>query len=401
MVVKTGKYTIEEVREEFKKVGYELLSKEYVDCKTKLQYKCSNGHIRDIPFDCFKNGKHRCAACQKTEKHTIEYVKKCFEECEYTLLETEYKNNNQKLNYICNNGHTTSIRFNDFQQGKRCGKCRNRDLFKFEDVNKYFTEHGCQLLTREFINMTQDLEYICACGTRNIKTFTQFRICHTCNECGNEKTRHNIKDVKTLFEENGCTLLETRYVNNNTKMKYICACGKESEIVYTNFRRGQRCSDCGKKKKEKTWQNNYGVSHPSQSSVIQERISKSGKFWKEYTMPSGKLVKVQGYENIALDDLLNKGLSEDNIDIHCKTINKEFMYYFNGMYRVYLPDLYILDTNMIIEVKSEYIYNKELQQNIQKAKCCIAQGYEFEFWIYDEKKNKRILKFNKDFTICL
>lgn len=398
------KYTIEKVREVFEKAGYELLSTEYVNCKTKLQYRCPNGHIREMPFDNFKNSKSRCPACQKTEKHTIEYVRQCFENCNYKLLDIEYKNNYQKLNYICDKGHTTEITFNHFQQGERCGKCINRDLFVIEDVIKYFEEYGCKLLTTEFINMTQDLEYICACGKKGIKNFTQFRVYPNCKECGTEKTRHNIEDVKKLFEENGCTLLETIYVSNNTKMKYICVCGKESEIVYTNFRRGQRCFECGIKKKEETFLNNYGVTHGAQSPIIQEKISKSGKFWKEYSMPSGKIVKFQGYENRALDDLLNNGILEDEIDIHCKTIKKEFMYYFNGMYRAYLPDIYVPYTNTIIEVKSEYIFKKELQQNIQKAKCCIAQGYEFEFWIYENSKktkNKRILKFNKDFTICL
>jgi hypothetical protein len=403
MAIKIGKYTIEEVREVFEKDGYELLSKEYVNCKTKLQYRCPNGHIRETIFDNFKNSGRRCPACAQTEIYTIEYVRQCFKDFNFRLLDTEYTNRSQKLNYVCNNGHTTTIRFGEFQQGKRCGKCLNRDLFQLEDVINYFEEHGCKLRTTEFINMTQDLEYICACGENNIKTFAQFRVCRNCNEC-RENNRHNIEDVKKLFEDNGCTLLETKYVSNNTKMKYICVCGKESEIVYTNFRRGQRCSDCGQKKKQETLQKHYGVSYPTQSAIIQEKISKTGKFWKEYTMPSSKIVKLQGYENKALDDLLNNGILEDEIDIHCKTINKEFMYYFNGMYRVYLPDFYIPHINTIIEVKSEYIYKKELHQNIQKAKCCIAQGYEFEFWIYENSKktkNKRILKYNKDFTICL
>jgi hypothetical protein len=401
MAVQIGKYTVEEVRKVFEKVGYELLSKEYVNCKTKLQYRCPNGHIREMAFDNFKNAGSRCPACARTEKHTIEYVRQCFQERGYTLLETEYRNNSQKLNYICNNGHTTEIDFHHFQNGRGCGKCLNRDIFELEDVIKYFEEHGCKLLATEFINMNQDLEYICACGNKNIKNFTQFRIYQGCNECRIEQTRHNIEDVEKLFKDNGCILLETNYVNNHTPMKYICVCGKEAEIVYTNFRRGQRCFDCGMKKKEETFLNNYGVSHPSQSAIIQEKISKSGKLWKEYTMPTGNIVKIQGYENRALDDLLINGILEDEIDIHCKTIKKEFMYHFNGMYRVYLPDIYIPNKNTIIEVKSEYIYQKELQQNIQKAKCCIAQGYEFEFWIYDDKRNKRILKFNKDFTICL
>lgn len=251
MTVKIGKYTIDEVRKLFEKDGYELLSKEYVNCKTKLQYRCPNGHIRETTFDSFKNGNKRCPACQKTEKHTIEYVKQCFEDCNYKLLDTEYNNCSQKLKYICDKGHKTEIDFHHFQRGRRCGKCLNRDLFVFDDVNKYFEEQGCKLLTSEFINMTQDLEYICACGNKNTKTFTNFRICQGCNECRGEKTRHNIEDVKKLFEDNGCTLLETKYVSNNTKMRYICVCGKESEIVYTNFRRGQRCSDCGIKKKSR------------------------------------------------------------------------------------------------------------------------------------------------------
>jgi hypothetical protein len=102
--------------------------------------------------------------------------------------------------------------------------------------------------------------------------------------------------------------------------------------------------------------------------------------------------------NDALDDLLNDGISKDNIDIYCKTIKKVFMYYFNDMYIAYLPDIYIPNTHTIIEIKSEYIYKKELLQNIQKAKCCVILGYNFEFWIYDEKKNRRILKFNNSFV---
>ncbi len=48
MAIKIGKYTIDEVREVFEKDGYELMSKEYVNCKTKLQYRCPNGHIREM-----------------------------------------------------------------------------------------------------------------------------------------------------------------------------------------------------------------------------------------------------------------------------------------------------------------------------------------------------------------
>jgi hypothetical protein len=402
MAQRNIKYTIEDVRETFENVGYKLLSTEYVNCKTKLQYMCLNKHIREMSFDNLKNSKKKCPACQKNEKHTYDYVSKCFKERGYNLLDKEYKNNSQKLNYICNNGHTTSISFHKFQQGKGCGKCLGRNVYTLQDIIQYFHEYGCKLLTLEYINMSQKIEYICACGEQNETTFTAFKVGgKCCKECYADKTRHDIEDVKKLFADNGCTLLETKYINNHTNMRYVCNCGEESDITYTNFRRGQRCYKCGRKKVEETCLINYGFSHAVQSPIVQEIMEKPGKNWKEYTMPSGKIVKIQGYEGLGIDDLLNLDIAEDDIDIHCKSINKEFLYYHNGLYRCYLPDIYIPSTNTIVEIKSEYIYMKEKLQNLQKAKCCIALGYEFEFWIYDEKKKKRIVRYDNRFNIVL
>lgn len=394
------KYTIEEVRQAFSDVGYTLLSTEYVNCKTKLQYMCPNKHVREVTFDDFNNSKHMCPACQKTEKYSLEYVLKCFEECGYTLLETKYINHNQQLAFRCNNDHTTTISFKKFQQGRRCGKCRGRNLYTLQNVIDYFEEYGCRLITTEFIKMTQPLEYECSCGNINKVAFNQFRLgnkkCKKCNMCCH---RHNIDDVRKLFETNGCVLLETNYVSNQTNMRYICNCGNEAKITYTNFRRGQRCISCKSKKVEETCLKHFGVRYSVQSPIVQEKMEKSGKHWKDYTMPSGKVIRIQGYENMGIDDLIRNGIQEDDIDVHCKTIKKEFMYHHDGLYRSYLPDFYIPGTNTIIEIKSDYIFMKERLQNIQKAKCCIALGYEFEFWIYNGKKAKTILKFDHRFTI--
>jgi len=49
----------------------------------------------------------------------------------------------------------------------------------------------------------------------------------------------------------------------------------------------------------------YGVEHPSQSQEIAEKSQKNAKKYKEFTMPSGIIIKVQGYEPFALADLLH------------------------------------------------------------------------------------------------
>lgn len=53
--------------------------------------------------------------------------------------------------------------------------------------------------------------------------------------------------------------------------------------------------------------------------------------------------------------------------------------------RIYLPDIYIKPENRIIEVKSEYTYNLELEKNLLKKEACIKSNLSFEFWIIDSK----------------
>jgi uncharacterized protein with PIN domain len=57
-------------------------------------------------------------------------------------------------------------------------------------------------------------------------------------------TKYKLEEVKNVFEENNCKLLSDSYVNNHTKLNYICECGNEAEITFKMFLRGQRCMKC-------------------------------------------------------------------------------------------------------------------------------------------------------------
>jgi RNA recognition motif-containing protein len=104
--------------------------------------------------------------------------------------------------------------------------------------------------------------------------------------------------------------------------------------------------------------------------------------YKEYIMPSGKIVKVQGYENKALDILIQK-YTEDDIIVELKEINKifKFRYLLNNKEHRYFPDFYIKSTNTIIEVKCEWTYNIDKEKNELKKQCCLDNGFNFVFMI--------------------
>lgn len=164
----------------------------------------------------------------------------------------------------------------------------------------------------------------------------------------------------------------------------------------------------------------YGVEHPMLNEKVKSKVSKTiferyGEKWyiltkefkeycfvsnfnkygnpifsyklKEYKLPSGKVVKVQGYENFALDILLKK-YNEDEISITYADIKEEIgtiNYLLESQSKIYLPDIYIKTYNKIIEVKSKYTYLIEESKNIVKKETCISMGIDFEFWIIDKK----------------
>lgn len=396
------KFTYEEVKEYIEKEGYTLLSNEYIDSSHKLSIKCPTGHERMMTFSSFKCG-NRCAKCSNHCKFTYEEVKSDFESRGFRLISTEYINITTNLNYICPAGHEITNTYDNFKTSSGCSECSGRKKYTYEYVKNYFTENGCTLLENEYISNSYLMRYICNCGVEARISFNNFKSNCRCMACGLQKMRHSFEDVKKLFEDNGCKLLENEYKNAQTLMKYICSCGNEAYICYTNFRRGVRCNSCKQDRVKAILLQKYGYEHVSQVPAFQAKMESSRKLWKEYTLPSGNVIKYQGYENMAFDDLFKKlDYKEEDVDIHCRELtNQDFWYYFDGMYRHYFPDIYLKDTNTIIEVKSPYIFNKEFKQNLEKAKCCIALGYDFEFWIYDDKGNKEIIKYNKSFGIDL
>ena len=57
------------------------------------------------------------------KKLTIEYIREKFKERGYTLLTEVYINSDQKLEYICSNGHKHEISWRNFGQGRGCPEC--------------------------------------------------------------------------------------------------------------------------------------------------------------------------------------------------------------------------------------------------------------------------------------
>lgn len=96
---------------------------------------------------------------------------------------------------------------------------------------------------------------------------------------------------------------------------------------------------------------------------------------KEVVLPSGKIVKVQGFEDSFLRFVFDKNLlNEEDIDFDPKIIP----YVQNSIQRKYIPDFFIPKLNAIIEVKSWWTIQKQGKENLLcKQKAVEDKGYIF------------------------
>jgi len=139
-------------------------------------------------------------------------------------------------------------------------------------------------------------------------------------------------------------------------------------------------------KKVKTNIEKYGVTNVSQNAEIYDKIVKRLYRTKDYTLPSGKISKVQGYEPFAITYLLEK-YNESEISID--TQDKPRIKYFDeiGEQHYYFPDIYIPKENLIIEVKSKWTFSNEQKRHFEKRQACLDAGYNFKFMIFDKDGN--------------
>jgi hypothetical protein len=140
-----------------------------------------------------------------------------------------------------------------------------------------------------------------------------------------------------------------------------------------------------KKRKQETSLNNFGVEHPMHNAEVSERASHNAYKAYDYTFPSGRIERIQGYEKFGINDLLSQGIKEDDI-VTKRTEVPICSYYDNeGKEHVYYVDILIKFKNMCVEVKSTWTMEKKKEEVLMKQKALQDLGYVCEIWIYDAK----------------
>jgi hypothetical protein len=167
-----------------------------------------------------------------------------------------------------------------------------------------------------------------------------------------------------------------------------------SQVKLTNLKRygveNPLQNEIIRNKIKKTNLERYGVEHVMHDPAIFDRCMQNQlqvryKF-KEMVLPSGKIIKYQGYENYVIQYLLDSGINENDLEL--ERINVPVIsYQFDGKTRRYYPDIFIKSKNMLIEVKSTYTFDREVEKNLAKHKASKDVGFLHKIIIWDVSKN--------------
>lgn len=248
--------------------------------------------------------------------------------------------------------------------------------YTFDLLNNILEEAGAKLSGRyKKYNQRMRIEFICKCGTKTDKRFEMLNVHRMayCKECSYEQQLIKQKNtcMKKYGVENGAMVKE-----NIEKTKQIWL-----EKYGGHPKRTKEVQD----KWKETCLEKYG-GHPNQNKDVQIKSEATSYHYKDYTMPSGSIVKYQGYENLALDELV-KLYDESNIIIG-RTYIPTIDYYIDDVKHVYFPDFFIKSENKIIEVKSEWTVKLKRGNVEEKALATVKAGYKYEIWVYNDKKSK-------------
>jgi len=211
---------------------------------------------------------------------------------------------------------------------------------------------------------------------RTLKEIKEKRISTTIERYGveyySQTDEHKNKVIKTSLEKYG--------VDSPNKVDEIKLKKVQSMLNKYGFISNSMTEE-SKRKLRETNMERYGVEYPMQ---VLEFFNKQQNNSKKIKYYNGELYYQSSYEKHFLDYINNMNM----LNIIERGFCIEYMY--ENIKKMHFPDFYISEYNLIVEIKSNYIYNKYLEKNISKMNKCIEMGYNYLFII-----DKNYSVFNK------
>jgi len=329
-----------------------------------------------------------------TDVKSIFQLKEVRDKAKKTILE-KYGVENASQSNICKDKRAISMEKMFAEKGIKMKRYNYESLITFCKDNKIILLKDYK---NEIINSNYTIESKCTICNNGIckKTVRNFFENPYCPNCTANKR------LKTLEENNLAkygvkNVFEIKAVKDKLKQTNLKKYGVENPSQSEEFKNKKENTfiknygvTCGlksteiKEKIKQTNLNKYGVRNVSQNKEISEKQQNAYKL-KEYKLPSGKILKYQGYENYGLDMLIyDEKVNENDIETG-RTLVPELWYTYENDKHRHFVDIYVKSQKRCIEIKSTWTFKKHKNKVFAKQEQAKKDGYIYEIYIYNEK----------------
>lgn len=203
---------------------------------------------------------------------------------------------------------------------------------------------------------------------------------HFCsNSCSGSSEMKRLNYMKTCKERYGMHVAKTPEYREKYKKTW-----------HNNEDKNRLAIEKSKLTRRGTCLERYGATNAWGNSEIQAKAQKSANTsmhkYKLWLSPSGKEYLVRGYEHLAINLLIQSGISEN--DIEANDFNTPQIKWNDGIKdfeRTYHPDIYIKPINTLIEVKSTYWFMKQPDKCKRTLAAALSSGFNMEIWVFNGK----------------
>ena len=246
--------TIEDMQDIAEERGGECLSKEYVNYRTKLKWKCKEGHVWEAVPSRIKGD--WCPFCTPQVKLTIKDMQNIAKVRSGECLSKEFAGYQTKLKWRCKEGHEwEATPHNIKNQGTWCPICAGNLKLTIEDMQKLAISKGGECLSKKYVNSQSKLRWRCKEGHMWEARPKNIKYGRWCPICGNIKQanarRLGIEKMQDIAKARDGECLSKDYINVQTKLRWRCKEGHEWEAIPTNIKNGSWCPICARKRRVK------------------------------------------------------------------------------------------------------------------------------------------------------
>jgi len=238
---------LKEMQELAKIKGGVCLSDRYINAKTKLRWRCKDGHIWENAPTNIKQGQW-CAKCYGNVESSIEEMQKLAEVKGGKCLSEKYRGTHDKLKWQCDKGHIWDAEPSKIKSGKWCPFCAGNVKSTIEEMQKLADERGGKCLSEKYVNNKTKLKWQCKEGHIWEAVPSDIKSNQWCPHCSGR--RQTIEDMQKLAEKKGGKCLSEKYISATTKLRWQCKEGHVWETTPNQVKnQNSWCPKCAHNKK--------------------------------------------------------------------------------------------------------------------------------------------------------